>query len=179
MAGQSLRGLLGYRRRKFSMRSDRRQIDIPPHVHPSTKAIYRYWLGKCGDRPMPARSDIDPLDMPKDVLPGVCLVDVVDDERRYVYRLVGTADAEVRGYDPTGKSVLEGFFGPSIEAVIANYDRVVSTRAPYLDPLHYTSSSGRYVTEETIFLPLSDDGENVSKILVHSASRQSTPREYP
>ena len=106
------------------------------------------------------------------------VVDVVPDERHYVYRLVGTADAEVRGYDPTGKSVREGFFGPSAETVLANYDRVVSTRAPYLDPRHYVATTGRYVTQETIFLPLSDDGENVNKILVYSASRQSIPGEH-
>jgi hypothetical protein len=123
---------------------------------------------------MPARSNIDPLDMPQEILPGICLVEVVPDQRRYVYRLVGTGDVEVRGHDPTGKSVFEGFFGPSLEIVLANYDRVVSTRAPYLDPRHYMAITGRYVTDETIFLPLSDDGERVNKILVHSASRQAT-----
>ena len=141
------------------MRPDRRQIDFPSHCHPSTKAIHRYWLEKCGDSPMPARSDIDPLEMPKGVLPGVCLVDVVPDERRYVCRLLGTADAEVRGNDPTGKSVREGFFGPSAETVLANYDRVVSARAQYLDPRRYVATTGHYVTQETIFLPLSDDGK--------------------
>jgi hypothetical protein len=154
------------------MRSDRRQIDIPSRCHSCTKAIYRYWLEKCGDKPMPARSDIDPLEMPKGVLPGVCLVDVVSDDRRYVYRLVGTVDVEVRGYDPTGKSVLEGYFGPSAETVLANYDRVASTRAPYLDPRQYIATTGRYVTQETLFLPLSDDGIHVNKIFVYSASRE-------
>jgi hypothetical protein len=120
---------------------------------------------------MPARSDIDPAEIPKRLLPGLCLVDVVPDERRYVYRLVGTADAEVRGYDPTGKSVFEGFFGPSVEVVLGNYDPVVASRAPFIDPRHFFASTGRYVTEETIFLPLSDDGETVNKILVFSQSR--------
>lgn len=103
---------------------------------------------------------------------------MVPDERRYVCRLVGTADAEVRGNDPTGKSVREGFFGPSAETVLANYDRVVSARAPYLDPRRYVATTGHYVTQETIFLPLSDDGKNVNKILVYSASRQSIPGEH-
>jgi len=103
------------------------------------------------------------------------LVDVVADERRYVYRLVGTADVEVRGCDPTGKSIIEGFFGPSVENVLASYDRVVTTRAPFLDPTHFWASTGRYVTEETLFLPLSDDGESVNKVLVFSQSRGMNP----
>lgn len=120
---------------------------------------------------MPARRDIDPLDIPRPLLPGICLVDVVADERRYVYRLVGTADVEVRGCDPTGKSVIDGFFGPSIENVLASYDRVVATRAPFLDSTHFWAPTGSYVTEETLFLPLSDDGESVNKVLVFSQSR--------
>jgi hypothetical protein len=154
------------------MTSDPRNIDIPAICHPNTVAIYRYWLRKCGDRRMPRRADIDPLDMPKGLLPGICLVDVVSDHRRYVYRLVGTADAEVRGFDPTGKSVRDGFFGPSIDDVLSNYDRVVASKAPHIDLQHYTATTGRYTTEETLFMPLSDDGEKVNIVLVFSQSRE-------
>jgi hypothetical protein len=109
--------------------------------------------------------------MPRRLLPGICIVDVVADERRYVYRLVGTGDVEVRGNDPTGKSVLEGYFGPSAEDALRCYNKVVETRAPFLDPTPFTAPSGKWINEETLFLPLSDDGENVNKILVFSYSR--------
>jgi len=151
------------------------RIEIPASCHANVQVIYDYWLKKRGDRLMPARSDLDPADMPKHLLPGICLVDVVPDQRRYVYRLVGTADVEVRGHDPTGKSVFEGFFGPSIDDVLSNYDRVVSSRAPHVDPQHFRASTGRYVTEATIFLPLSDDGVSVNKVLVFSQSREMSP----
>ena len=139
--------------------------------HPDTIMMYEYWLAKCGDRTVPARADIDPIEMPRRLLPGICIVDVVADERRYVYRLVGTGDAEVRGNDPTGKSVLEGFFGPSAEDALSCYDKVVKSRAPFLDAAPFTAPSGKYVNEETLFLPLSDDGMTVNKILVFSYSR--------
>jgi hypothetical protein len=122
---------------------------------------------------MPMRSNIDPTNIPRRVLPGISIVEVVQDDRRYVYRLVGTGDVEVRGNDPTGKSVLEGFFAPNAEDALTCYDRVVATRAPLLDPMPFTPPSGKYVTEETLFLPLSEDGINVSKILVYSYSRES------
>jgi len=141
--------------------------------HPHTVALYQYWGRKRGTRVMPSRSDIDPSEMPLGALPGVSLVDVVSDERRYVYRLVGTGDVEVRGHDPTGKSVMEGFFGPSAEDALSCYDEVVRTCAPLLDPVPFTTSDGRYVMEETIFLPLSDDGTHVNKILVFSHSRDN------
>ena len=146
-------------------------MEFPETCHPDTITMYKYWQEKCGDRTMPARSDIDPVEMPRRLLPGICIVDVVTDERRYVYRLVGTGDAEVRGNDPTGKSVLEGFFGPSAEDALSCYDKVVKSRAPFLDAAPFTAPSGKYVNEETLFLPLSDDGMTVNKILVFSYSR--------
>ena len=155
------------------MTADERRIEFPSTCHPSTIALDEYWLTACGGRRMPMRSDIDPTEMPRRVLPGISIVEVVQDDRRYVYRLVGTGDVEVRGNDPTGKSVLEGFFAPSAEDALACYDRVVATRAPLLDPVPFTAPSGKYVTEETLFLPLSEDGVNVSKILVYSYSRET------
>jgi hypothetical protein len=152
--------------------SDQR-LEFPPTCHPITVALYEYWLDSCGDRRMPMRSDIDPITIPRRALPGISIVEVVHDDRRYVYRLVGTGEVEVRGNDPTGKSVLESFFAPSAEDALACYDRVVATRAPLLDPMPFTAPSGKFVTEETLFLPLSEDGINVSKILVYSYSRES------
>lgn len=158
------------------MKADPRYIEFPPTCHPTTVALYEYWLEKCGDRRMPLRADIDPTTIPRRALPGISIVEVVQDERRYVYRLVGTEDVEVRGHDPTGKSVLEGFFAPSAEDALACYDRVVASRAPLLDPTPFIAPSGKYVTEETLFLPLSEDGINVSKIVVYSYSRESVNR---
>jgi len=58
-----------------------------------------------------------------------------------------------------------------VEDAVGCYDRVVSTRAPLLDPVPVTAPDGRYVMEETIFLPLSTDGVDVDMILVFSQSR--------
>jgi len=146
-------------------------MEFPETCHLDTIALYNYWLAKCGNRAMPARADIDPVEMPRQLLPGICIVEVVADERRYVYRLVGTGEVEVRGNDPTGKSVLEGFFGPSAEDALGCYDQVVKTRAALLDPTPFTAPSGKWITDETLFLPLSDDGATVNKILVFSYSR--------
>jgi hypothetical protein len=128
--------------------------------------IYAYWLGKCGNRPMPRRADLDPTEIPPHLLPGITLVDVVPDRRRYLYRLVGTKEAEVRGYDPTGKSVAEAFFGENLEDATRCYDRVVETRAPVLDPVPFLERRRGYRGAESLFLPLSNDGVAVNMILV-------------
>ncbi|TDQ83828.1 PAS domain-containing protein [Dongia mobilis] len=134
--------------------------------HPDVLAVLRYWEEKRGDRAMPARGDIDPAEIRR-YLPHITLVDVVDDPRRYVYRLVGTQEVELRGYDPTGRAVGDAYFASSAEAALANYDEVCRIRAPLYvaDPFQVVD---RYVGEEDLFLPLSSDGERVTMILVFS-----------
>lgn len=128
--------------------------------------IYAYWLTKRGSRPMPRRADLDPTEIPPHLLPGITLVDVVADHRRYVYRLVGTMEAEVRGYDPTGKAVGEAYFGENAEDAMVCYDRVVEARAPVLDPLPFLERRRGYRGAESLFLPLSNDGLAVNMIMV-------------
>lgn len=94
------------------MLNDIRHIDTIPLRHLGARALYEYWLNKCGSRLMPRRSDIDPTEIPPQLLPGISIVDVVSDDRRYVYRLMGTAEVQARGFDPTGRSVLEGSWLP-------------------------------------------------------------------
>ena len=155
------------------MLRDIRDIDAISLRHPDTVTLYRYWQSKCGHRLMPSRSDIDPTEIPPHLLPGISLVEAVSDDRRYVYRLMGTAEVEVRGFDPTGKSVLEGFLAPDKDDALGCYDKVVATRAALVDPIPFRAVNRRYVTEETIFLPLSDDGLSVNKIMVFAACRRA------
>ena len=141
----------------------------------SVAELFQYWDSRRGERRMPKRADIDPGDF-KRQLPGILLVDVEGEGKkrgsvRFRYRVVGTAEVDLRGHDPTGKQVEEGFFGPSREDVIACYEMVRRRRSFLYDPLEYTTPDGKWSDECTIFLPLSEDGETVSQILVYSARR--------
>lgn len=129
------------------------------------KRAHSYWQSKCHRCHMPSRADIDPMDIP-DLLPHVTLVDVVADARRFVYRLVGTAEVDARGRDPTGMSVAEAYFGPTPESALVNYVTVMETQQPVFERADFTTPNGRYVDEEALFLPLSSDGATVDKILV-------------
>ena len=132
----------------------------------SVKAMYGYWKSKCRDGRPPRRADIDPLDFPR-LLPFITLVEAVPDERRYVYRLVGTHEVEMRGNDPTGKAVKDAFYAESADHTISFLDHVARTHAPALYRGTYQPTSTRTQTEDTIFLPLSHDGAAVNMILVY------------
>ena len=140
----------------------------PPDSMPAgLLPLYRYWDAKRGGRKMPRRSDIDPAELVP-FLPRVMIVDVVDDERRYVYRLVGTREVDARGRDPTGRPVGEAFIGSSREKVLANYDRVLMTGRPYVDIDTVITVEDKLDDSQVIFLPMSEDDQQVSQILVYT-----------
>lgn len=116
---------------------------------------------------MPARSDVDPVDL-KALLSDLILIDVVPDARRYIYRLVGTHEVEMRGRDPTGKSILDAYYGESAEDTTVYLDRVVQTRQPVFYRGTYQPLRTRTQREDVLFLPLSTDGETVNMIMLLS-----------
>jgi hypothetical protein len=145
---------------------DRHIQDWQSTCHPDVLKMLAYWESKCEGRNMPSRGDIDPGDLTA-LLPNITLVDVVDDDRRFVYRLVGTGEVQLRGWDPTGKSVIEGYFGASLEDVLGNYQFVCDSREPFYEEDQFQMAD-RDVSEANLFLPLSDDGRTVNKIMVFS-----------
>jgi hypothetical protein len=135
--------------------------------HATLLTLYDYWNAKRGVRLMPARTDLDPVDL-KPVLPKLILIDVVPDARRYVYRLVGTQEVEMRGSDPTGKPVAEAYYAESAGDTARYLDHVAHTRQPHLYRGTYQPLRTRTQHEDVLFLPLSQDGENVNMIMVVS-----------
>ena len=146
------------------------------------REIYEYWDEIRGSRRMPRRRDFDPVDVPAH-LPGLLLVDVegVDEAGigRYRYRVVGTAEVANRGHDPTGKLVVDGFFGPSRENILESYEAVRRSRTFFYEPLHFSADDQRIIDEYSILLPFSEDGSNVSQILVFSQRREVKKKRRP
>lgn len=135
--------------------------------HSTLLTLYDYWDAKRGARPMPSRADLDPVDL-KSVLPKLILIDVVPDSRRYVYRLVGTQEVEMRGADPTGKSVAEAYYAESAGDTARYLDHIARTRRPHLYRGTYQPLRTRTQHEDVLFLPLSQDGETVNMIMILS-----------
>ncbi|HEY7687713.1 MAG TPA: PAS domain-containing protein [Dongiaceae bacterium] len=134
---------------------------------PAIAELYGYWNRKRGERPMPQRSEIDPADITRH-LPGLQLIEVKRDPLDFVYRLVGTREVSARGHDPTGRRVAESFFGQTAEDVLANYRRVVATGSFVYDLDKFTTPGGRFVQDESLFLPLADVAGAVGQILVYT-----------
>ncbi|MDQ7246874.1 PAS domain-containing protein [Dongia sedimenti] len=149
-------------------------ISFPDPIPTALEPLYRYWDKKRGDRRMPRRADIEPAELVS-FLPALMIVDVVADDRRYVYRLVGTREVDARGQDPTGRAVGEAFMGASREGVLRNYDRVQLTGRPHVDTGTVVTTKDRLDDSHVIFLPLSEDGQTVTQILVYTVYDPEPP----
>jgi hypothetical protein len=77
----------------------------------------------------------------------------------------------MRGKDPTGQSMIKGFFAPSLEAALAIPDKVVATKAPLLIHRDFTAPDGRLGYEDLVMLPLSEDGARVTMIMGYTHHR--------
>lgn len=142
--------------------------DAPPLV----SSIHRYWMKQRGERAMPRRADIDPADFPYH-LPDIVLVDVLGSNDKglgvFRYRVVGTSECLIRGWDPTGCLVGEGFFGLNADYILSLYEQIRQTGQPLWAPSEFKGPDGRTHKRYSIFLPLSEDGEIVSQVLVYCA----------
>jgi hypothetical protein len=155
---------------------------FPSDRHPKIAAIHGYWLSvHPEDGGLPSRADIDPLDMPRGVLPNIWLIDVLRmPALRYRYRLIGTHVAKARDCDRTGHFVDEEFpdFNTShsyraLELLVRN--RLPSWRRGETDQKHRQNA---ILSLERIFLPLAGrDTAEVEMILALTVYSLPTGRE--
>lgn len=148
-----------------------RPFDLDPGLgfqSPLLADLHRYWLKKRGERAMPRRADIDPLDPElRPHLGFLVLTDVVK-PARFRFRLVGSALTEIVGRDSTGKYLDEVYSPANYENMIVAYRWVVANRAPLrvTGDLHHADRE--WIDMESIDLPLSSDGRSVDIIMTRS-----------
>ena len=127
------------------------------------RRLYAYWTIKKGNRRYPARAEIDPLEFGY-ILGNVLLLDVVRNPLRFRVRVHGTEMAGRAGYELTGKFL--------DDLPITDYRRYVRERCEGLvktgEPLlvhHRRTLDGRLREYEALWLPFSDDCQNVTMLM--------------
>ena len=124
--------------------------------------FYAYWLGKGAGKGMPARADIDALDIPA-LLANVFLIDVVPgNPRRFRFRLVGTRITELEG-EMTNRFLDEFVPGAAGTAMARHYEDTLEGRI-YVrhETLHWRKRD--YINYDVLLLPLSSDGRTVDML---------------
>ncbi|MBX3494401.1 MAG: PAS domain-containing protein [Parvibaculum sp.] len=144
-------------------------VDICPDQleHPTLAAIHAYWDAKRGGRAMPARADINPPEL-REHLGWIILLDVLPDLSDFRYRLVGTKVARYFGGDGTGQTISQAFqaFGAgAIKGVQAVHRKAARDRVPVRARGEAAWLADGFDYFDSVYLPLSDDGETVNMIL--------------
>ena len=130
------------------------------------REVYDYWRRAANGRPMPARADLDPATM-RHLLPGISILDVGGRFDALRYRLAGTRLRDIFGHEVTGLNVFDLRLGAKRRYWQAAYRRVVEQHTPMQGAVKGPVAGRDHVVLFWLRLPLSDDGEVVSKILCH------------
>lgn len=130
--------------------------------HPRLLLLEQFWHGKRGTRWAPRKHDMDPLEMAAWL--GNLMVVAVLDNGDFLYRLYGTNLVQLFGRELTGRR-LSSLSGAERNRIQARLQSVLSDRRPRHFRFEYRRGSRSLPVAELI-LPLSDDGERVSHLLI-------------
>lgn len=127
------------------------------------RQILEYWQFKCQGRKMPARADLDPLEM-RGALNQMVMIEIHRDPLRFRTRLVGSEQMKRRGFDFTAKWLDE--LPQGYRAVVLPRAESVAARGESVRSRIRKAMDGRFFDYETVWLPLGVDGETATMIMV-------------
>ena len=127
---------------------------------PVTRRMLVYWREIAGDRPRPAWTDVNLMDVYQ-IAPLIMVRDAVDGGRDFRCRYCGTQLVSVLGMDPTGLLLDECYM------MLQRYHLVLSAGAPvrvvgYLRVIEKNLPTGF----ECVMLPLSGEGGAIGHVLL-------------
>ncbi len=136
-------------------------------TEPLLLQIYDYWNSLRAGRSMPARKDLDPGQLPRH-LPNLMLIDVLNEPRRFRYRLIGSRVVEASAENRTGQFFDEVAFFKDNPNVVKDYMSIADSAAPHLSSEPFINHSNKMTYKgRRLLLPLSSDGETVDMLLAY------------
>jgi len=147
-------------RAEFDLQGEDRCEELPlsrASDFPAIAAALAAWRASGGD-PFPAR--IDPLTLPRSLLPYVLLLDLELRPRPTLrVRLAGTAVCDWHGYELRGRTAHELFDGRASEAIVAGALAVAASGRPTLARRSLLFESGCLRRYTRLMAPLSRHGQ--------------------
>lgn len=127
---------------------------------------YQYWLTRSPDNRLPAREDLDPVDIHK-LLPWINLVDVVREKGtvRLRQRLIGTGLVQRFGRDATGAWFDDIYHPDYLQDHCHLIREVAETGLPSLTRIRYPDQEKRHVIYTRLMLPLASDHKTTDMIM--------------
>jgi len=148
--------------------SDAAEFEPPPPFDPgdlrapALRRLHAYWAGKAAGRDMPARADIDPVEIPW-ALRYLSLIDV-EPGGEFRFRLDAVGTAEFFKRDMTGLTLSDYPFPDRARFMRAGYAHVARQRTP-LHAVRDFAIEFRRWRYEILLLPLSEPDRPVDIIM--------------
>lgn len=126
----------------------------------------RYWKSKRTDGRMPARRDIDPIEIPA-LLPYFFLIEISNGASgyRYRFRLIGTKIVQWAGRDATGRFLDELSYGIDANLIAEEYANLIGSKRPRYDERNALWPNKDYNYYRRLVMPLSNDGEKIDMMM--------------
>lgn len=131
-------------------------------VSPRLGRLYAYWDAKRGERLMPARADIDPVEFPW-ILGNLSLIEVAEDGD-FRWRLDGSNLASFFGCEMTGRTLAEYPYPDYVDKMRTTLVGAVHACGPSGFVRRFSSQTQKW-NYESLYLPLSNDGQRVDMLM--------------
>ena len=148
------------------------EFELDPQIDARAAQIKKameFWNAKKGSRVAPSRDQFN-LRETLAFAPHLQILDLLDDGEGYHQRLTGTAIVAQLKEDPTGRTYRASSPDPVVQRMMIAIRWVLANRKPLRTVAHRTALPGQdFVHHETLFLPLSSDGDRIDMMAVVSA----------
>lgn len=140
---------------------------LPPEAEPQLHNLLALWESRRAGRSVPARQDIDVLEL-RPWLGWLTVMDMVEDGTDFVYRIFGTSQAAQIGMDLTGRRA------SSCPAVTPSFLRNLREAASAARPIFGTrvveiSARGYAYRWQRLILPLTRRTEAIDTFMILAA----------
>ena len=139
--------------------------------------LYDYWRRKHrGDR-LPARADIDPIEIPG-LLKHIAILEVVGEAEDFVFALASGRIEDVHGRTLKGASLQQLRDEFEVFPGMDKYVEAVRTREPQYQEARLKEFGKAHWACRRLILPLSSDGERVDALLMGAVFNSVTDSDH-
>lgn len=130
-------------------------------LHPGTRALLAQWLALKGERPAPARDDLD-LKQFRRQAPWLFILEPAGEDHGFRYRLAGTALCSFLRREMTGADFLAGWERTERRAILQALGTVTTRLQPAHVRIRYLTDRGQHIGADLLALPMmARDGTSV------------------
>jgi hypothetical protein len=122
-------------------------------LHPSSRALFRFWETMRGDRSAPDRSDLD-LKLVRDLVPWLFITEYAQRARMFRWRLAGTGICELYRHELTGGNMLAGWDNFEADVISRFLSSTLHTFQPSVLRMRFRTDHGAAIGVEVPVFPI-------------------------